>query len=72
MLTFAPVTMPELKGRSPEEINLLFDEHVGALASRKWKPSNLRADLETQAGTEPNKMAPTEEETKIPVEYREE
>ena len=44
------VFIPELKGRSPEEINLLFDEGIGALQSRYWKPEDLRGDLEMKAG----------------------
>jgi len=36
--------MPELGARPPEETNLLFDEHISALKSRHWKPTDLRSE----------------------------
>lgn len=34
------VFIPELKGRTLEEVDLLFDSRVSALRSGKWKPAN--------------------------------
>ena len=40
------VFLPELKGRSQEEINLLFDLRMSAIKSTTWRPTDIRTDLE--------------------------
>ena len=52
------VFIPELKGRSPEEVNLLFDLGIPARTSAKWHPENVENDLAVMAATqEPSKGA---------------
>jgi hypothetical protein len=36
-----PVFLPELGGRTLDEIDLLFHENISAVASSRWKPDTL-------------------------------
>lgn len=42
------VFLPELGGRTLDEIDLLFHDNISAIASSKWKPDTLH-ELEAMA-----------------------
>ena len=48
-LTYFLVYVPECKGRSLEEIDLLFEDKISALQSRHWYPQHVSAQLRAMA-----------------------
>lgn len=46
---FAIFCIPECKGRSLEEVNLLFKHRVSAIASSKWKAPSIVEEVTGEA-----------------------
>ncbi len=59
------VFVPELKGRSLEQIDALFASRVSAIRSAKWQPVSLSQDAEGGARSEEDFKLDEERKEKI-------